>query len=106
MTVWETFNDLSWAGDVSNVVKVTLSPKQIPAFDADIRAVKRRYSVGGNVVWIATTDVTSLHKTLEKHHLTGLAVLGACDSAILGKPIDNVLSDRVKQILDPDTKLI
>lgn len=107
MTVWNTFNDLS-AGDSRNVVKVVFSPKQIPAFDADIHTSvsKRWYSVGGNVAWVATDDLTTLHKTLTKYHLTGLAILGNSDSVILGKPINNVLSDRVKQILDPDNKFV
>lgn len=105
--VWDTLNDLS-TDDSPNVVKVVLSPKQIPAFDADIHTSvsNRRYSVGGNVAWIATGDLKTLHNALEKHHLTGLAILGHSDSVILGKPINNVLSDRVKQILDPDNKFV
>lgn len=105
--IWDVQNSLSWSSN-QNVVKVTLSPKQIPDFDAthNTLTIERRYSVGGNVGWIATDNLKSLGDVLEKQHLTGLVIHGETDQPILGKPIDNVLSDRVKQIFDPNNKLV
>lgn len=104
-SVWETHNSLSWADGLS-VVKVAISPKQIPQFDAPLATDTRRYSVGGNVAWIATGDTDKLNTILTEQDLTGLCVLGDSSNGILGKPIDNPLSDRVKMIFDPDNKLV
>ena len=52
-TLWNPLADLS--GEF--LVKVVLSPRQIPAFDALIANTRRRYSVGGNVAWAATDDI-------------------------------------------------
>ena len=105
-SAWETSNDLSWAENKKNLVKVALSPKQIPALDRDLQnsAIQRRYSVGGNLAWLATDDLATLSIALEKHQLTGLPIVGQADTAIIGQPIDNVLSERVKRVFDPENK--
>lgn len=108
-TAWDTHNDLSWA-DNREVVKVVLSPKQIPALEDSIGHTDyaRRYSVGGNMAWIATTpdNLSQLDTILSELSLTGLHILGNSEKSIFGKSIDNPLSDRVKQIFDPKNKLI
>ena len=104
---WDRSNNLRWADNSTSVVKVVMSPKQIPALDADLLPLaERRYSVGGNIAWVATEDLDALSLTLQKHQLTGLTVLGTSDAPIVGKPIDNVLSERIKHVLDPNNKLI
>jgi glycolate oxidase FAD binding subunit len=104
---WEAINDFSWVDHNKSIVKVTLSPKQIPALDNDLQdSTQRRYSVGGNIAWIATDDLATLSTTLETHQLTGLPIVGQADSAIIGQPIDNVLSERVKQVFDPKNKFV
>jgi len=103
---WETFNDLSWVENATTLVKVVLSPKQIPALEMDIQklSLQRRYSVGGNIGWITTGDLSALSTTLENHQLTGLPILGRADSDIIGQPINNILADRVKHVFDPENK--
>lgn len=105
-TAWDAQNAVSWSSN-PYVVKVILSPKRIPNFEANVNTpiIERRYSVGGNVGWVATDNLKSLGDVLEKQKLTGLVIHGETDQPILGKPIDNVLSDRVKQIFDPEHKL-
>ena len=88
------------------LVKVALSPKQLPAFDAMIAHDHRRYSVGGNIAWVATDDIAHIDNALKACSLTGLCLRGAVDSAVIGAPIDNALADRVKQVLDPQDKLV
>ncbi len=88
------------------LVKVPLSPKQVPAFDALLTRDCRRYSVGGNIAWLATDDIASLDAALERCGLSGLCLRGAVELAIIGNPNDNVLADRVKQVLDPQNKLV
>ena len=88
------------------VVKVVLSLNQIAAFDAMITQAQRRYGVGGNVAWVATNDVANLDGSLKQLGLSGLCLQGAVDSAVIGAPLENVLSARVKQVLDPMNKLV
>ncbi len=106
--VWDHHNNLSWA-DNRTVVKVVLSPKQIPKLEDSIGHADyaRRYSVGGNMAWIATipNNLSQLNRILSELSLTGLHILGDSEKSILGKPIDNPLSNRVKQIFDPENKL-
>ena len=103
---WEAINDLSWVDEAQTLIKVVLSPKQIPTLDNDLQNlnIQRRYSVGGNIAWLTTDDVVALFAILDKHQLTGLPILGQSDSPIIGQPIDNVLSERVKHVFDPENK--
>lgn len=105
-TPWEAINDLTWIDASKTLIKVVISPKQIPALDHEIQQLnlQRRYSVGGNIAWMTTDDLVNLSIILEKHGLTGLPVLGQADSVVIGKSIDNVLSDRVKHVFDPENK--
>jgi len=107
-TRWDAMNNLSWASNAKHVVKVVLSPRQIAKLDDAIQPIAphRYYSVGGNVAWVATDDLNALGKSLSEQELTGLVVLGETHTPILGKPIDNVLSGRVKHILDPENKFV
>ncbi len=88
------------------LAKVVLSPKQIPNFDALIPNLQRRYSSGGNLAWVATDDSDVLDMALKQQGLSGLCLRGVVDAALIGKPIDNVLAKRVKQVLDPQNKLV
>ncbi len=88
------------------LVKVVLSPKQIPAFDALIAHDQRRYGFGGNIAWVATEDISGLEEALRSSGLTGLCLRGAVESAIIGAPVEHILAARVKQALDPQNKLI
>ena len=102
-TLWDPLADLTGA----YLVKVVLSPKQLPAFDRWIlTAEQRRYGVGGNVAWVATEDISQASDALaEPTGLTGLCLRGAVESAVIGAPLENVLAARVKQVLNPHGKL-
>jgi len=101
-TLWDPLADLR----SEFLVKVLLSPKQIPAFDALVVHDRRRYGVGGNIAWLATGDISQLEAALKACGLTGLCLCGAVKSAVIGAPVENVLAARVKQVLDPQNKLV
>ena len=88
------------------LVKVVLSPRQICAFDASIGDLPRRYSVGGNIAWVAGDNIRTIENALTREDLTGLVLRGQVDNAIIGKPLENDLAARVKQVLDPHNKLV
>lgn len=101
-TLWDPLADLTGA----YLVKVALSPKQVPAFDHAITAAQRRYGVGANVAWVADEDLSQLVDALKACSLTGLCLRGDVESAVIGAPLENVLAARVKQVLDPLGKLV
>lgn len=100
--LWDPLAELAGAF----LVKVVLSPRQIPGFDALVAGKARRYGVGGNIVWLATEDIKQLDAALKSCELTGLCLRGAVESAVVGAPVENVLAARVKQVLDPGDKLV
>ena len=77
-----------------------------PQLDAMLGDCPRRYSVGGNVAWLATDDAARLDATLRGLRLRGLCLLGQADAPVIGLPLENELSARVKQVLDPQGKLV
>ena len=100
--LWDPLAELT----AGTLVKAALSPKQIPALDASIAHDRRRYGFGGNIVWLATDDIDGLDAALKRCGLTGLCLRGAVESAVIGAPVENVLAARVKQVLDPQGKLV
>ena len=100
--LWDPLVDLAGV----YLLKVVLAPKQIPAFDRSIAPMPRRYSVGGNIAWVSTEDINQLHDALNACKLTGLCLHGAVESAVIGAPVENILARRVKQVLDPQIKLV
>lgn len=88
------------------LVKVVLSPRQIPGFDARLGGMPRRYSAGGNIAWLAPRDIAALKAILEAQRLPGLVLRGAVASAVIGRQMHNPLAERVKRVLDPQNKLV
>ena len=99
------WNPLAGLSDAT-IVKVVLSPKQIPTLDAAITGTQRRYGVGGNVAWVAVDDIALLEHALTTAGLSGLCLQGAVDRPVIGAPLEQQLSARVKQVLDPQNKLV
>jgi glycolate oxidase FAD binding subunit len=103
---WQAAGALAWAAAAALVVKVPITPKRISRLEAALApwGVERRYSVGGQVAWIAWNDTPqALSDLLAQQGLSGLAVLGRpLPQPLLGKPPDPVFMKRVKQVFDPD----
>ena len=100
--LWHPLADLSRA----HVAKVVLSPTQIPAFDAQVANMQRRYGAGGNVAWVSADELDALDTALSGQGLTGLCLQGEVASPLIGAALEDVLAARVKQVLDPLGKLV
>jgi glycolate oxidase FAD binding subunit len=108
--LWDDVTELVWLPEDALGVKIPLTPKRILSLEAVLAsfAVERRYSVGGNVAWIAWYESAQvLSDLLTQHQLNGLAVVGTPPSApphapLLGKRPDETFVQRVKQVFDPD----
>ena len=100
---WQRANALNHA---DKMLKVPLSPKQIPALDAKLSKINRRYTVGGNIAWIESDNIELLHPILNELNLSGLQILGNTDKPVIGKSIENIFAQKVKAVLDPHNKFI
>jgi glycolate oxidase FAD binding subunit len=104
LMLWREARELTWASPHAAVVKLPLTPARIPALDEAIQDSQRRYSVGGNVAWIATTDTAALDVVLKAQGLSGLVLIGANGDPRIGKREANAFAERVKRAMDPQGK--
>ncbi|CAN5601018.1 FAD-binding protein [soil metagenome] len=107
--LWQGMAAFDWLPDGAMLVKVPLTPRRIPSLDAQLeaRGAGRRYSVAGNLVWIAwPDDIDSLAQLLSSLDLSGLIIKGPPERPWLGKFGGQALLKRIKSALDPDSKFL
>jgi glycolate oxidase FAD binding subunit len=100
---WDEARELAWASPDQALVRVPLTPRRIPEFDACLvdNKCQRRYSVGGNVAWVTWPGVLGdLDAILAPAGLSGLVLFGPAGSPVLGRSLDNVFARRLKSALD------
>jgi hypothetical protein len=107
LDLWAQARECRWAAEGSSLVKVPLSPKQIPALEEALPAgAARRYSAGGHVAWLAAPGVDELDGILARLELPGLVLWGVPGRPYLGPRKGLSLARRVKQALDPAGKFL
>lgn len=107
--VWREMREFSWVPEGDALVKIPLTPKRVPEFDTLLEsfAALRRYSVGGNVAWVAWPEsVDRLDALLSELDLSGLVVLGPGGQPRVGINRSETFFRRVKQALDPLQKWV
>ncbi len=110
--LWQQVKGLTWVPADWALVKVPLTPKRIPALEAQLHKLeaRRRYSAGGNLVWLAWPTRTKwgekLDALLTGQDLSGLVLLGPPGVARLGVDPGAPLARRVKQALDPKARFL
>jgi glycolate oxidase FAD binding subunit len=105
--LWEQARECRWAAQGANLVKVPLSPKQIPMLEQALAGqMSRRYSAGGNVAWLAAPELDDLDSRLNQLGLVGLVLLGPPGRPYLGLRKGLSLAQRVKKALDPAGKFL
>ena len=100
------------------LVKVPVTPARIARLEADLTGLAnqsglavRRYSAGGQVVWLACPPAAldALDAALKALDLSGLVVLGqpgTARSARLGVRTGQSFERRVKAALDPEARFV
>ncbi len=106
--LWEPLHDWSWCPKGHSLIRVPVTTRQMIPLDLALSefAVQRRYSVAGNIVWIAWPSgmaFENLSRVLSKLQLVGRIVRGECpvESTRLGYSPFNPFASRVYQALDP-----
>jgi glycolate oxidase FAD binding subunit len=104
-TYWRNAREFSWIPAGTALVKVATTPDRIAVLERRLAedTGKRRYSVGGNVAWIAWRGpLATLDQILRDEGLAGLVVLGEPRRALIGARQGTAFSQRIKQALDPE----
>lgn len=104
-TYWQAQNSFGWVPAETNLVKVPITSKHIPVLENTLAGAKRRYTVGGNIAWIADVDTARLDRVLNSLDLVGLQLWGT-GKPYLGKRKGLALAQRVKKALDPQHKFL
>lgn len=105
-SIWQQVRELAWVPPGWLLLKIALTPRRIPPLAAQLRQRQAhcRYSVGGNLAWLAWSPeegIDSLNDLLAALNLAGLVLFGPPGRPYLGDYSGGVLASRVKQVLDP-----
>ncbi len=94
-TFWRDIREMEWAK--GSLCKMPLTPSRIAALETQLqgKAILRRYSVGGNVAWLATDQPIA--------NFEAQAFLGTPGTT--QRP-PNAFAQRIKQALDPMEKFV
>jgi glycolate oxidase FAD binding subunit len=104
--LWAGVNACAWADPEASLIKVPLSPRQLPALEAQLPPGKRRYSAGGNIAWLSTAEVEAVDNALTKLELPGLQLWGQPGRPYLGHRKGVSMARRVQRALDPQGKFL
>jgi glycolate oxidase FAD binding subunit len=107
--LWRGVKELDWVPEGWALIKIPLTPKRIPALEARLQEteIRRRYSAGGNVCWLASPVILSdLDTRLTSLDLSGLVLLGPPGAVRLGVNPGAPFACRIKQALDPDARFL
>lgn len=106
---WETASNFAWLPEGQSLVKIPLNPRSIINLEAALSSLDvaptRRYSVGGNLLWLGWPDSLEkrmLDKLLYDQNVSALALTGDWGYPLLGKRHGNLFEERVRSVLDPD----
>ncbi len=107
--LWQDMTEFRWIQDGWSLVKAPTTPARILSLDqhlAETGAV-RRYSVGGNVVWMASSLTSAaLDAMCAAQGISALRVRGASGSPWIGVRESNVFGQRIKKALDPNGRFL
>lgn len=110
-TFWQDTREFSWLPAGHQLIKLPLTPGRIVRCERLLSKlsspVPRRYSVGGQLAWLAWPDTLgqdALAQFLTDFAGRALALTGSWPTPLLGKPRDQVFQTRLRSVLDPNHK--
>ena len=105
--IWRAVREFAWVPEGSRLLKVPINPNDIRATEVALRAAgvesPRRYSVGGNVLWLTWPAEQGWEK-LSEMKINGLVLTGPAPVRWLGDWEQNVFYRRLRRIFDPQGK--
>ena len=106
--VWREAREFAWVPEGHGLVKVPLNPQRVGELERALESydAPRRYSVGGNVLWLAWPEgagARELRTLLSSLNLPALALTGTWERPLLGVK-KNAFMERIVSVLDPEGK--
>ena len=100
---WQTASNLDWASESPTLLKLPITPNSIPALERQLAMtqINRRYSVGGNVAWIATDWTNEISSQFGEAQ----TFLGR-PSPLAMPTTPGPFGQAIKRALDPEMKFI
>ncbi len=106
---WRDAREFAWAPADQGLVKIPVTPEEIVPAEAILSQCQpppsRRYSVGGNVLWLAwpvELPESKLTGLLEQIGRPALAIRGEFSRPLFAQPTGRAFHGRLKQVFDPD----
>jgi glycolate oxidase FAD binding subunit len=102
---WRTGREFTWVPQGWSLVKLPLTPGKIPRLEAKLAGLHnlRRYSAGGQVVWIALEgSLDPLADLIQEMGLNALVLWGPAGIRWIGEQKGSSFYARFKSVLDPD----
>jgi glycolate oxidase FAD binding subunit len=110
--IWQDAREFAWVPGDATLIKIAINPRQIVEIERSLEKgaashVKRRYSVGGNVLWLAwPNEKTSekLSRLLMSWNLPGVAVRGEPWGILGPHNKGDAFQQRLTSVFDPSSK--
>lgn len=109
--IWCDAREFAWAPGGHGLVKVALVPRWIPALEKALSSlsapIMRRYSVGGNVAWLAWPSempARCLDQILNAMGLAAVPLTGEWPDTLLGRRLGQPFAERLLRAFDPQGK--
>jgi glycolate oxidase FAD binding subunit len=109
-SLWSPLLDWSWCQSDASMVRVPMTTSKIVELDSHLASysARRRYSVAGNLAWIAwpaSVAFEKLDRILQEVRLVGRIVRGnATLSSQIGLLPSDVFASRIRRALDPENR--
>ncbi len=109
--VWNDAREFRWVPENHSLIKVPISPAQVIKAErllseSGVESV-RRYSVGGNVLWLATPQSSGeeqLDRLCQQLGRPALALTGNWSDPQRGSPHGQAFARRLLSVFDPDSR--
>ena len=107
-SIWAEAKELDWLPEGMSLLKVPVTPREIVDIEAacngDSSTFPRRYSCGGNVLYLGYRD-NFVGLMAQLNTKAGMIVLGNDPRTFIGKSNDNIFGQRLRLVFDPDNKM-
>ena len=108
-----SIGEFAWVAAGHSIVKIPLIPSQIAPLEEQLLLlgpnVLRRYSVGGNVAWLAWPPEISFNALAQIGERLGrdpLVIRSHGEPPILRPPAENAFLSRIRSVFDPHRKVL
>lgn len=106
---WSEMNEFAWVNPGAALLKVPVTPDTILSADQELIPIApvRRYSVAGNILWLATEQpVESVHEELSRLGLSAVGLSGDFAHPIVGVDRQTEFGRRIGAALNRDGKFL